>query len=213
MKGNNIIIIGGGASGLLAASVAAKNGSNVTILERNSRIGKKILVTGNGRCNYTNTTTNVTDYNNPDFVSYGLSVFNPSRTINYFSTLGIVPKVEKEGKTYPLSEQASSIVDVFLYELDLMNVEVITDAMVVSIIRKNRSFSVYLEDGRTFDADKVIIATGGKAMPKTGSDGSGYTLAEVLGHNVTTTFPALVKLKLDSPYLNQLAGIKMPTEV
>lgn len=213
MKKSNIVIIGGGASGMLAASVAANNGANVTIIERNNRIGKKILVTGNGRCNYTNTLANVTDYNNQDFVSYGLSVFNPGRTMDYFSKLGIVPKVEKEGKAYPLSEQASSIVDVFLYDLKHQNVEIITEALVVSVIKKHREFTIYLEDGRSIDCDKVIIATGGKAMPKSGSDGSGYQLAEDLGHTVTKVFPALVKLKLESPYLKHLQGIKMPTKV
>lgn len=213
MKKNNIIVIGGGASGMLAACVAASNGANVTIIERNNRIGKKILVTGNGRCNYTNTTANVTDYNNEEFVSYGLSVFNPGRAMDYFSKLGIVPKVEKEGKAYPLSEQASSIVDVFLYELNRLNVEIVTEAKVVSVIRMNRSFTVYLEDGRSFDSDKVIVATGGRAMPKSGSDGIGYQIAEDLGHKVTKVFPALVKLKLESPYLKHLQGIKMPTKV
>lgn len=213
MKKNNIIIIGGGASGMLAACVAAQNGANVTILERNNRIGKKILVTGNGRCNYTNSLANVTDYNNQEFVSYGLSVFNPSRTMSFFKKLGIEPKVEKEGKAYPLSEQASSIVDVFLYELKRLNVEIVTDAKVISALRQNKSFTVYLEDGRSFDSNKLIIATGGKAMPKSGSDGIGYDLAEDLGHKTTPIFPALVKLKLDSPYLNHLQGIKMPTHV
>lgn len=213
MKKQNILVIGGGASGLLAACIAAQNNANVTILERNQRIGKKILVTGNGRCNYTNTMANVTDYNNQDFVSYGLSVFNPSRTIDFFKTLGIEPKVENEGKAYPLSEQASSIIDVFMYELDRLSVDIVTEAKVVSIIRTNRSFTTYLEDGRSFEADKVILATGGKAMPKSGSDGSGYQLAEALGHTITRVFPALVKLKLESPYLKHLQGIKMPTKV
>ena len=94
MKKNNIAVIGGGASGMLAACIAAEQ-ANVTIFERNNRIGKKILATGNGRCNYTNTFANVTDYNNQEFVSYGLSVFNPSRTMDYFKKLGIEPKVEK----------------------------------------------------------------------------------------------------------------------
>lgn len=213
MKERTITIVGGGASGLMAACVAAKNGAKVTILERNKRIGKKILVTGNGRCNYTNTLTNVTDYNNEAFVAKGISLFNPSRTMDFFNKMGIVPKVESEGKAYPLSEQASSIVDVFLYELERLNIDVMTNSKVVSIIRKNQYFSIYLEDGRYFESDKVIIATGGKAMPKSGSDGSGYDLAEGLGHQVTPIFPALVKLKLESPYLKHLKGIKMPTQV
>jgi hypothetical protein len=213
MKERTITIVGGGASGLMAACVAAKNGAKVTMLERNKRIGKKILVTGNGRCNYTNTLTNVTDYNNEAFVAKGISLFNPSRTMDFFNKMGIVPKVESEGKAYPLSEQASSIVDVFLYELERLNIDVMTNSKVVSIIRKNQYFSIYLEDGRYFESDKVIIATGGKAMPKSGSDGSGYDLAEGLGHQVTPIFPALVKLKLESPYLKHLKGIKMPTHV
>merc|ERR1711879_1027667 len=122
-----------GASGLLAATVAARNGASVTIVERNKRIGKKILVTGNGRCNYTNVLTNITDYNNHDFVEYGISKFNPNKAMDFFSSLGIVPKVEKEGKAYPLSEQASSIVDVFLYELNRLGVEVLSDSKAVSI--------------------------------------------------------------------------------
>ena len=93
MKKPNVCIIGGGASGLVAAIIAKRQGANVTIIERNSRVGKKILVTGNGRCNYTNSLANIYDYNNPDFVSYGLSVFNPQRAMSFFSDLGIVPKI------------------------------------------------------------------------------------------------------------------------
>ena len=138
MKSNCISIICCGESGILAAVVARRNGANVTILERNSRIGKKILVTGNGRCNYTNSLTNVTDYNNQEFVAYGLGVFNPGRTMSFFSQLGIVPKIENEGKTYPLSEQASSMIDVFLYELKHLGVNVITNALVINIRKRNQ---------------------------------------------------------------------------
>lgn len=198
---------------MLAAIVAARNGCDVTILERNNRIGKKILVTGNGRCNYTNSLANISDYNNQEFVSYGLSVFSPQKTMSFFSELGIVPKIEQEGKTYPLSEQASSIIDVLLYELNRLNVNIITDAFVTTTIYTGNGFDAYLEDGRVFSADKMIIATGGSAMPKTGSDGSGYELAKQLGHVITPVFPALVKLKLDSPYLKHLEGIKMPAVV
>jgi hypothetical protein len=213
MKKSNIIIIGGGASGIIAAIVAKRNGASVTVLERNPRIGKKILVTGNGRCNYTNALTNVSDYNNPKFVEYGLSVFNPQVTMSFFSELGIVPKVENEGKTYPLSEQASSIIDVFLYELNRLNIEVVNNAYVCRVIKRKQNFEVFLKDGRIFESDKVILATGGKALASTGSDGSGYEIAEKLGHKIEEPFPALVKLKLESPYLKHLQGIKMPAKV
>ncbi len=213
MNKNKIFIIGGGASGLVAAIVAKRFGADVTVLERNPRVGKKILATGNGRCNYTNVLTKNEDYNNPGFVDYALNHFNVEKTIEFFEKLGVVPKVEKEGKTYPLSEQASSIVDVLLYELENLKIDVVTDAMVYNIIKKTNSFEIYLEDGRNFYADKVIIATGGMAMPKTGSDGSGYNLAKKLGHNITEIYPSIVKLKLESPYLRHLEGIKMPTKV
>lgn len=213
MKNKNIIVIGGGASGLLAAVVARRNGANVTILERNPRIGKKILVTGNGRCNYTNSLTSVTDYNNQDFVRYGLELFNPEETMSFFSELGIVAKIEKEGKAYPLSEQASSIIDVFLYELNRLEIDVVNNAYVYNIIKKKQYFQIFLEDGRNFECDKVILATGGKALSSTGSDGSGYELAKKLGHKIVEPFPALVKLKLESPYLKHLQGIKMPAIV
>ncbi|MDC7244171.1 MAG: NAD(P)/FAD-dependent oxidoreductase [Sphaerochaetaceae bacterium] len=213
MKKANVYVIGGGASGMLAAIVAKRQGATVTILERNPRVGKKILVTGNGRCNYTNTETNAFDYNNPEFVKYGLNKFSPEAAISFFNELGIVAKVENEGKTYPLSEQASSIIDVFLYELKRLNIEVVCEAFVYRIIKKKHSFQIFLDDGREFDADKVIIATGGKALASTGSDGSGYALAENLGHNIITPFPALVKIKLESPYLKHLQGIKMPAKV
>lgn len=213
MKKTNVFIIGGGASGVLAAIVAKRNGADVTIIERNARIGKKILVTGNGRCNYTNALTNVSDYNDQAFVKYGLDVFNPKETMDFFSELGIVPKIEKEGKAYPLSEQASSIIDVFLYELKRLNIEVVSNALVYKIIKRNQNFQIFLEDGRNFDCDKVILATGGKALASTGSDGSGYDIAKKLGHSIVEPFPALVKLKLESKYLNHLQGIKMPAKV
>jgi len=213
MNKTNIFVIGGGASGVLAAIVAKRNGASVTILERNSRIGKKVLVTGNGRCNYTNVLTNVSDYNNQEFVKYGLDIFNPQETMNFFSDLGIVPKIEKEGKTYPLSEQASSIIDVFLYELKRLDIEVVSNALVYNVIKRKQNFQIFLNDGRSFDCDKVILATGGKALAVTGSDGSGYDIAKKLGHKIIEPFPALVKLKLESPYLKHLQGIKMPAKV
>lgn len=213
MEKQNVIIVGGGASGMMAAVVAARNGADVTILERNSRIGKKILVTGNGRCNYTNTLTDVLDYNNPEFVEYALKYFSPYKVLDFFKELGIEPKIEDEGKTYPLSEQASSIIDVFLYELQRLEVDIVSDAYVINVIKRKEEFTISLQDGRQFHGDSVIIATGGRAMSSTGSDGSGYELAQQMGHTITEVFPSLVKLKLDSPYLNHLQGIKMPSIV
>lgn len=209
----NIIIVGGGASGILAALIAKRNHANVTILERNPRIGKKILATGNGRCNYTNTETTLNDYNHPEFVSYALENFNPETTIRFFETLGITPKVEDLGKTFPLSEQASSILDVFMYELHNSGVNIVCNAHVKDIIKNDKDFTVCLSDGTEYHANKVILCAGGKAMPSSGSDGLGYPIARKLGHHVTTIFPALVKLKLESAYLKQLDGVKISSIV
>ncbi|MBU1143782.1 MAG: NAD(P)/FAD-dependent oxidoreductase [Firmicutes bacterium] len=213
MKRQDILIIGGGASGILAAIIASRNHFNVTILERNIKIGKKILATGNGRCNFTNTTATKDDYNHPEFVSKAFQVFSPFKTMNFFEELGIAPKVEDQGKTYPLSEQASSIVDVLLYEVNRLGIKIITEALVKDIKKNNNLFTVTLENGKTYNADQIIICTGGKAMPSSGSDGSGYMLAKMMGHHITPIFPALVKLKLDSPYLKQLDGVKFPGRV
>ena len=213
MKRQNIIVIGGGASGILAAIIARRNQANVTILERNIKIGKKILATGNGRCNFTNATATENDYNHPEFVSKAFQAFSPTKTFTFFEELGIAPKVEDQGKAYPLSEQASSIVDVLVYELNRLGVKVITEAYVKEIKKSNNLFTVILDNGNTYTADKVILSAGGKAMPSSGSDGSGYQLAKTLGHHTTHIFPALVKLKLDSPYLKQLDGVKFPGRV
>lgn len=213
MKQLNILIIGGGASGLLAAIIARRQKANVTILERNLKIGKKILATGNGRCNFTNANATKNDYNHPEFVSKAFEIFGPKVTMDFFESLGIAPKIEDLGKTYPLSEQASSILDVLVYEINRIGVHVVTDAHVKSIKKNHNVFTVQLENGTRYDGDKVIISTGGKAMPSSGSDGSGYMLAQMMGHHVTHIFPALVKLKLDSPYLKQLDGVKIPGRV
>ena len=213
MKRQNIIVIGGGASGILAAIIARRNQANVTILERNIKIGKKILATGNGRCNFTNATATENDYNHPEFVSKAFQAFSPVKTFAFFEELGIAPKVEDLGKAYPLSEQASSIVDVLVYELNQLGVKIVTEAYVKEIKKSNNLFTVTLDNGNTYIADKVILSTGGKAMPSSGSDGSGYQLAKMLGHHTTHIFPALVKLKLDSPYLKHLDGVKFPGRV
>lgn len=213
MKKNQVIIVGGGASGILAAIIAKRNGADVTILEKNNRIGKKILATGNGRCNFTNTLTTEQAYNHPTFVKSALSQFSAEDTIGFFESLGILPKVEDFGKTYPLSEQASSIIDVFLYEIERLNITVKTDTQVKLIEKKNHRFVIQSISGDFYEADRVILATGGKAMPSTGSDGFGYPIARKFGHHVITIFPALVRLKLESPYLKQLDGVKISSTV
>ena len=211
---NKIIVVGGGASGMMAAIVARKRGADVTILERNDRVGKKLLATGNGRCNYTNTTINYNTFlenyhgENPKFVYSALYSFDLYQTMDFFEMMGITPAVE-DNKVFPYSFQASSVLDVLRYEIENLGIELITEAYVVNII-KNKKFKLKLKDGRTFESDKVILATGGMAMPASGSDGNGYNLAKSFGHKLIDIFPGLVQLNLEGNIFKSIKGIKFP---
>lgn len=208
-KKRQVIVVGGGAAGMIAAISARRLGADVTILEKNPRVGKKILATGNGRCNFTNINADAGYYhgNNPKFTYSALSNFTVDDTIRFFEKLGIAHKVEDFGKVFPMSDQASSVLDVFLYELNQLGVNVVCDANVKDI-RKNGQFLIELEDGKVYKGDRVIITTGGKAMPSSGSDGNGYDLAARLGHTIIDIFPALVQLKLEGPFFKRLDGVK-----
>lgn len=208
LKLPNIIVIGGGASGIVASIIAGRRKAKVTLLERNDRIGKKILVTGNGRCNYTNFDMRL-DYfhgSNRNFIDDVLKLFDRDDTLDFFEKLGIVPKIE-EGKIFPMSLQSSSVLDVLRYELERLKVNVITGAYVTEISKK-KEFEVKIKSGEVFHSDKVIIATGGMAMPVSGSDGNGYKLAKEFGHNIITPTPSLVQLKLESDKLKAINGVK-----
>ena len=208
-KNKQVIVVGGGAAGMIAAISARRLGADVTILEKNPRVGKKILATGNGRCNFTNINADAQYYhgNNPKFIYSALSNFSVEDTLRFFEKLGIAYKVEDFGKVFPMSDQASSVLDVFLYELKQLGVKTVCDAN-VKAIRKDGKFFIELEDGKVYQGDRVILTTGGKAMPTSGSDGSGYSLAARLGHTVIDIFPALVQLKLEGPYFKRLDGVK-----
>lgn len=205
---DKIIVVGGGASGMVAAIAAKRSGSDVTLLERNDRVGKKLLTTGNGRCNYTNLNLNINNYHgqNKSFAEYALNSFNVDKTIEFFEGMGITP-AEESGKLYPLSFQSSSVLDVLRYEMSNIGIEVITEAF-VSNIKKKSDFIITLKDGRCFKAKKVIVAAGGMAMPVSGSDGNGYSLAKEFGHSIVPVFPGLVQLKLEGDIFKQINGVK-----
>lgn len=207
----NVVVIGGGASGMVAAIAARRLGADVVILEKNPRVGKKLLATGNGRCNLTNINTNSTCYHGADkeFVEGILSQFDVKQTIRFFEKLGIAHKVEDKGKVFPMSDQASSVLDVLRYELDRTDVKVICEARVIAIKKKKRQFVLELADGSIIKGDRVVLAAGGKAMPVTGSDGDGFRLAQKLGHTINTVFPALVPLKLEGKFFKSISGVKI----
>lgn len=204
-----VLVVGGGAAGMMAAISAKINGAEVVVLERNNRVGKKILATGNGRCNYTNINLSIDNYHgkNPKFAYSCLSKFGVAETLDFFERLGITPAIEEKGKVFPLSFQSSSVLDVLRFELEDLGVELLTDVFVIGI-NKGEKFELILEDGRKVYGDKVILATGGCAAPNTGSDGNGYTLAKSMGHSIVEVFPGLVQLKLEGDIFKQVDGVK-----
>ncbi|WP_330656184.1 BaiN/RdsA family NAD(P)/FAD-dependent oxidoreductase [Alkaliphilus flagellatus] len=208
-----VAIIGGGAAGMMAAIVASRNGAKVVIYERMNRVGKKLLATGNGRCNITNIGLSESNLkcihgSNKKFAGGILKKFTVDETINFFEILGIAHKVENDGKVFPMSDQASSVLDVLRYELDKLSIEVICDIEIDKIKQSKQEFILIDSNGVEYKADKVIIATGGMSSPNLGSNGSGYKLARNLGHSVVNPFPALVQLKLEAPFLKSIKGIK-----
>jgi predicted Rossmann fold flavoprotein len=205
-----VTVIGGGASGMMAAISAARAGAEVTLLERMPRVGKKLLATGNGRCNLTNIHCPVSRYHGGDdvFIATVLGQFTVDETLAFFENLGIACRTEDEGKVYPHSDQASAVLDVLRYELEQRRVTLVVEADVAAIVPKGQDFVLQLHDGREFTASRVVLASGGRAGPQFGSNGSGYRLAQRLGHRVVEPLPGIVSLRLDAPFLPRLKGVK-----
>lgn len=201
-------IIGGGASGMMAGIVASMLGAKVTIFEHNDRIGKKILVTGNGKCNFTNEYIDASCYygTHPEFAMKILEAFTVSDTLNLFSFLGLLYK-QKNGYYYPVSNQAATILDLLRFQLQNNKVNIKTEIHVQAVKQKNKGYEIITDNSKEY-FDTVFICAGSKAASKTGSDGSGYTLLEKLHLPVITPFPALVQLTSKENYFKQIAGIR-----
>ena len=211
---HDVVIIGGGASGMTAAITAKDFGLDVAIVEGTDRIGKKILTTGNGRCNITNSLISFPFENfhstNDGFFIKSLNKFSVEDTKAFFLNLGL-PIIELEkGKNYPQSLQASSVVDILKMALEEREIPVYNSYKVKSIHKSKGKFTLSTgnEDSPVIKCKKLIIACGGKSAPKTGSDGSGYKLTKSLGHSITDLLPGIVQLKLDYNHLKALSGIK-----
>nr|WP_300092276.1 NAD(P)/FAD-dependent oxidoreductase [Sedimentibacter sp.] len=204
-----IAVIGGGASGLVAAIAAARNGAEVSVYEKMNKTGKKILATGNGRCNYTNMYMSMDRYHskNIKMAENAMNFFDRDKTISFFENLGIYPYIDQSGKVYPNSLQASSVLDVLRYESLRLNVQEVTDFEVRELRKSKDKFSIMGVEN-AFTADKVILCSGGKASPQLGSDGSGYEIAKSFGHKIVEPFPALVQLKLAGKYFKRITGIR-----
>lgn len=209
----DVIIIGGGASGIMAGIAAAREGALVLILEHMDRIGRKILSTGNGKCNLSNADQSVRNYRgeNPRFAYHLLEKFGLRETLSFFNSIGIYVK-DKKGYLYPNSEQAASVLDVLRMEAEYRNVEIECNVNVKKIEKERSCFQVFTENKR-YRAFKVILAAGGMAAPVTGSDGSGYDLAKKFGHKIITPVPSLVQLKGQGDYFKSLSGVRVQANI
>ena len=205
----HVAVIGGGAAGMMAAITAAREGARVTILEHKDRIGKKILSTGNGRCNFTNTYQTPACYrsDNRDFAWNIIQKFNVEKTISFFKELGIYPK-DRNGYLYPYSDQAAAILEVLQIEVAKLDICVMTEINVLDIQPVKRGIRV-TTDKKTITADSVILACGSKAAPVTGSDGSGYQLAKLFGHRIVPVLPALVQLRCAEKFYKSISGVRV----
>ncbi len=210
----SIVIVGGGASGMAAAVEAARYGAHVLILEKEKRIGKKLLATGNGRCNLTNMDPDQRYYHgqNKNRIESVLKQVPIEEILAFFKDLGITHKVEEAGKVYPYSDQASSVLDVLMYEMDRLNVRIETETKVMSIQQKKSGFLITTNHRNRIEAKKIILATGGKAGSPFGADDSGYGLAKNVGHTIIKPFPAIVQIKLQEKWLKALNGVKWQGE-
>ena len=201
-------IIGGGAAGMMAAITAARQGATVTLLEGNDRLGKKILSTGNGKCNLGNEKLDLEEYysENPAFLENCLRRFGTRETMDFFRGIGLMIK-SKNGYLYPVSEQAAVVLDVLRFAVEASGVHIVTQCKVTKVEREQHGFTVK-GNGKRYHFDRVILTCGGKAAPKTGSDGSGYDLAKQLGHSMIPTVPALVQMKCGEDYFKMVSGVR-----
>lgn len=205
----NVIVIGAGASGLIAAIYAKSKGNNVILLEKNEICGKKILATGNGRCNFWNEDQRLEHYRSSNFTKLEKIINNKNREeiLKFFEKIGIEPKI-KNGYYYPNSNQAISIKKALELEAKKQNVIIKTDSEVVDLKKEKDDFKVILKNGQEIISNSVILATGSKAAPKTGSDGIGYQICKKFNHTIVKPLPALVQLKADGKFLKDWEGIR-----
>lgn len=208
-----VIVIGGGASGLVAAIVASRNHNEVTILERNDSLGKKILVTGNGKCNYWNEDQSLEHYHssNEEFIEQIITQVNQEKVLDFFEKIGIVPKL-KNGYYYPYSNQAVSVKAALINEIESLNIKVVLNSYVEKLENINNKFNVYV-GGEKYVSDAVILATGSKAASKTGSDGNGYNILKRLGHSLKPVLPSLTQLYGNESYYKNWNGIRLDAKL
>lgn len=214
MKDKKVVIIGGGASGLIASAESAKRGNHTVLLEKNPRPARKLMITGKGRCNVTNACfeldgliSNVVT--NPRFMYSAFSAFMPYDTIALVEDMGVPTKIERGNRVFPVSDKAVDIVDALVKNATDSGVQIVNGTAKAFRFDGEKICAVILDDGSELDCDSVAVCTGGKSYTKTGSTGDGYTLAKSVGHTVTELKPSLVPIVCSNNFIPQLQGLSL----
>lgn len=217
-KMSKVLIIGGGAAGMMAAVFAAKNGNKVEIFEKNEKLGKKLFITGKGRCNITNA-AELEDFfpavtSNPKFLYSAFYSFTNEQVISFFEELGVRTKVERGGRVFPVSDHSSDVIQALKKEMERLEVKINLNAEVKELrIEKRPSgetvTGILLASGKKISGDAVIVATGGISYPSTGSTGAGYRFARKCGHKVSELSPSLVPMEVKEWYAGELMGLSL----
>lgn len=211
--GGSIGIIGGGPAGIIAAGIAGSYGKKVTLIEKNNQLGKKLFITGKGRCNITNSSP-MEDFfenivTNSNFLYSSFYSFNNEDIIILLESYGLEVKVERGNRVFPKSNKSSDVLKAFIKFLNSNNVKTLLNKEVISIDKKEGKFIVKYRDGSQSDFDKLVISTGGKSYPKTGSTGDGYNFAKKLGHTIKELKPSLVPMEIKEEWINEIQGLSL----
>lgn len=212
---SKVIIIGGGAAGMLASVYAARNGHSVTVYEKNEKLGKKVYITGKGRCNVTNACDNETFFeqivSNPRFLYSAFYKFNNYDVMDLFEELGMPVKIERGNRVFPVSDKSSDVIQALRDEMKRLGVEVVYHTEVTKICEKDGAIEGVCinNQNKVIKADAVMVATGGLSYPSTGSDGAGYRFAKDIGHSVTKLYPSLVPVHVSETFVADLMGLSL----
>lgn len=210
----DVIVIGAGAAGLMAAGVAAEHGEKVLLLEKNPVLGRKLRITGGGRCNITNAEpslrTLLARYGEAEpFLHSAFATYGVKETLEYFHSLGLATKVEAENRVFPQSEDANDVAEALIGVLHKFKVTIKTDVTVKKILASDGLITGVRTNDGIYTGRRYILATGGTSRPETGSTGDGYSWLKELGHNIITPTPSLVPIEVHEPWVEKLAGLSL----